>query len=229
MPIPKENKQINRSFMRDEVYNTLLNWITEGVLRPGEKLLDKDLAETLGVSRTPVREALRRLEDKDLVEAAASRWTRVSKISIEEAEQIYPIIWVLEELAVSMALSSLTDQDFEEMAAANADLKAAIDAKDPIRASQADAQFHDVLIRRSGNPHLINIIQDLKIKRHRLEVHYFEGSATASDSVVEHNQILEALKARRLDTALALIKSNWEASLERVRAQMQAENEDGEQ
>ena len=99
MPIPYDAKQLNRSLMRDEVYSTLLQWIMEGELRPGEKLLDTELAENLGVSRTPVREALRRLEDKALVEAAANRWTRVTKITVDAAELIYPIIWSLEPLA----------------------------------------------------------------------------------------------------------------------------------
>jgi DNA-binding GntR family transcriptional regulator len=67
MPIPKRIKPISRFTMREEVYSTLLMWIMEGELRPGEKLLDKELAEKMGVSRTPVREALRRLEDKGLV------------------------------------------------------------------------------------------------------------------------------------------------------------------
>jgi len=66
MPIPAKAKPINRLFMREEVYSTLLSWIMQGELRPGEKILDKELAEKMGVSRTPVREALRRLEDKEL-------------------------------------------------------------------------------------------------------------------------------------------------------------------
>jgi len=68
MPIPQGTKIINRSTLREEVYETILHWIMEGELRPGEKLLDSELAERLGISRTPVREALRRLEDKGLVE-----------------------------------------------------------------------------------------------------------------------------------------------------------------
>ena len=64
MPIPQKVMPINRPTIREEVYNTLLNWITEGKLAPGEKLLDKDVAANLGVSRTPVREAFRRLEDR---------------------------------------------------------------------------------------------------------------------------------------------------------------------
>ena len=119
MPIPQKAKPVNRSIMREEVYETLLKWIMEGVLRPGEKIVDTELAENLGVSRTPVREALRRLEDKELVEAAAGRWTRVAEITIDEAALIYPIIWKLEELAVDLAAAQLNEADFSRMAQAN--------------------------------------------------------------------------------------------------------------
>lgn len=223
MPIPQPQPSINRSFMRDEVYDTLLRWIMEGVLRPGEKLLDKDLAETLGVSRTPVREALRRLEDKGLVEASAGRWTRVAKINIEEAEQIYPVIWALEVLAADLAMARFTPDDFEAMARANADLDAAIRAREPVKASKADSRFHDVIIQKTNNPHLIGILEDLKVKRRRLEVIYFEGSAFASSSVAEHTEILSALRENRRQDVIQLIKTNWKGSLERVREQLQSE------
>ena len=88
MPLPSNNRPILRPSIREEVYDTLLSWIMDGVLKPGEKILDKDLASHLGVSRTPVREALRRLEDKHLVESAANRWTRISPILSDEPPMI---------------------------------------------------------------------------------------------------------------------------------------------
>ena len=195
--------------MRDEVYETLLGWIMNGDLLPGEKLLDTELAESLGVSRTPVREALRRLEDKGHVEASASRWTRVADISISEAAMIYPVIGALEELAVSLAMPNLTDNDFAEMEQANADLKAAIQARDPEKSSRADVRFHNVIIKKSENHHLSNILQDLKLKHRRLELIYFNGCALASDSVNEHDQIIAALKMRDCGKAAKLVQLNW--------------------
>jgi DNA-binding GntR family transcriptional regulator len=209
MPVPKKNKQIKRSSMRDEVYETLLEWIMRGVLLPGEKLLDKELAESLGVSRTPVREAFKRLEDKGYIKTSASRWTRVAGISISEAEMIYPVIGALEELAVSMAMPGLTDKDFAEMEQANADLKEAIKARDPDKSSKADAHFHDVIIKKSENHHLANILRDLKLKHRRLELIYFNGCVCASDSVNEHGQIIAALKVKDIERAARLVQLNW--------------------
>lgn len=75
--------------MRDEVYRTLRNWIITGKLKPETKLKDKDLSETLGISRTPIREALLRLEDDGLVITKANRWTLVAPIELKEAENLY--------------------------------------------------------------------------------------------------------------------------------------------
>jgi DNA-binding GntR family transcriptional regulator len=189
----------------------------EGELRPGEKLLDSELAEYLGVSRTPVREALRRLEDKALVEASANRWTRVTKITIDAAELIYPIIWTLEALALSAAMPLLTAREFAQMKHANADLARALDNHEPVNASKADARFHDVFIQASKNPYLIDILEDLKIKHRRLEVIYFEGTMCASDSVREHQKVLDALESNAANEAKAYIQNNWISSLARLR------------
>jgi DNA-binding GntR family transcriptional regulator len=217
MPIPEKTSQFNRASMRDKVYNTLLEWITEGVLKPGEKLLDKELAESLGVSRTPVREALGRLEEKALVEASANRWTRVARISMDEADLIYPIIWTLETLAASLALADLSDGDLREMEAANDNLARAIARGDALRASEADAAFHEVYIRKTGNHYLGDILHDLKIKHRRLEVFYFGGCSCAEASLAEHRQIIDAFRSKKLEKAVDLIRSNWQTSLERLR------------
>ena len=216
MPIPARPNQINRPSMREEVYGTLLNWIMEGVLLPGEKLVDKSLAENLGVSRTPVREALRRLEDKALVQTEANRWTRVAPIAPAEAQLIYPVIWHLEELAVDMALPHLTTADFSDMRKSNRALDQAILDRDPVAASKADTRFHNRFVRRCGNPYLAEIIQDLKVKHRRLEVVFFKGGTAARTSVAEHEQIVAALKAGQADRARRLIRANWQASLDQL-------------
>ena len=217
MPVPLKNNPISRSSMREEVYNTLLTWIMEGELRPGEKLLDKELAENMAVSRTPVREALMRLEDKGLVESSANRGTRVAKVSVKEPEMIYPIIWNLEELAIVQAMEHFTQADFKKMKDANSDLGRALEQENPVEAYRADARFHDIYIQCSQNYHLINILQDLKIKSRRVEVTYFEGYTIARRSMDEHNRILDALRAKDLDLIRSLIRSNWQNSLKRLK------------
>jgi len=217
MPLPAKNSEIPRPSIREEVYNKLLNWIMEGVLQPGEKIVDKELAEHMGVSRTPVREALRRLEDKNLVESAANRWTRVSEIPSEEPEMIYPIIQTLENLALSTAIQAMTEKDFKKMSRANSVLKSALKNNDPVAASKADAEFHSVFIARSQNFHLINILEDLKIRYRRLEVIYFKGMSYDDSSIKEHESIISSLRAGDIVLAKQIIHSNWEKSLELLR------------
>jgi len=218
MPLPVKESQIARPPIREEAYNILLDWIMEGFLRPGEKIVDKELAEHMGVSRTPIREALRRLEDRGLVESAANRWTRVSKISSKEPEMIYPIIWTLEKLALSIAISSMTEEDFTKMEQANNELKAALERNDPVAASKADARFHDIFIERSKNIYLIDIVKDLKIKYRRLEVNYFEGLSIAESSIEEHKAIISALRTGDIALAEKIIHLNWKRSLARLKA-----------
>lgn len=218
MPVPENSKQISRFSMREEVYNTLLKWVMEGVLLPGEKILDKDLASRLGVSRTPVREALRRLEDKELIVSSANRWTKVADVSLEEPERIYPIIWTLEELALSLVFPDITNADIKQMGTINKMMKKAVEDKDPVKASWADVEFHRVYIEKTKNYHLVSILDDLKVKYRRVEITYFSGSDYATDSLSEHDRILEALEEKNLNKALEQVRLNWQNSMKRIRA-----------
>jgi len=217
MPLPTAETRIQRPSIRDEVYTQLLNWIMDGTLKPGEKIVDKELAGHLGVSRTPVREALRRLEDKDLIESSANRWTRVAVIPPNEPEMIYPVIWALEKLALAGAINTLTQADLADMETANNRFRQALADKDPAAASQADADFHQVFINRSGNIHLMNILEDLKIRYRRLEVIFFKELSRDDSSIDEHKAIMQALADRDLDRAGHLLRSNWQKSLERFK------------
>ena len=217
MPLPAKENQIARPPMREEIYNKLLDWIMEGFLRPGEKIVDKELAEHMGVSRTPVREALRRLEDRGLVESSANRWTRVSKIPSKEPEMIYPLIWALEKLSVSIAISKMTEEDFIKMEQANNELKAALERNDPAAASKADTQFHSIILEKSQNPYLIDIVNDLKIKYRRLELNYFEGLSIAESSIEEHKALISALRTGGITLAEKIVHSNWKRGLERIK------------
>lgn len=216
MPLPDRMKKLNRPLMREEVYEALREWIVDGTLKPDEKMRDKELATALGISRTPVREALRRLEDEGLVESAANRWTRVSSVDIGEAHRIYPIIWSLESLAVSLAGPQMDDEDFEEMEAANIRLRLALEDTEAAAASKADRDFHSVFVRRSSNDDLVKILNDLKVRLRRLETMYFGGCVVADRSVAEHEEIIEALKSEDWKSATRAVETNWQESLKRI-------------
>ena len=216
MPIP-QTQILNRTFIRNEVYESLREWIVCGDLEPGEKLKDKELAAQLGVSRTPVREALRKLEDEGLVETAANRWTKVAPIALKDAESIYPIIQKLEELALTLAFAKISAQHIQEMQNANNRLKAALKSNDSQAAMQADEKFHRVLIDAADNSELRNILEQLKTKYQRIEVAYFSDADLLLASFEEHQMLIEALKEKNLEAANKALASNWQASIERLR------------
>jgi DNA-binding GntR family transcriptional regulator len=218
MPLPNSIDRIDRQLIRERVYDTLRDWIVRGLLEPNEKMRDVELADRLGVSRTPVREALRRLEDEGLVQTQANRWTRVSPVDVEDARRLYPILWSLECLAARLAGPRLEARDLDEMAQANDRLAQALSGKNATDASAADRDFHQIFVRRSGNPELIKIIEDLKVKMRRLENAYFGGPLVAQRSVAEHKRILNALRKKDVEGTVLAVEDNWRNSLDRIAA-----------
>ncbi len=216
MPIPEQVQKFKRPLAREEVYTTLQTWIVEGVYQPGETIRDQDLADALGVSRTPVREALQRLQDEGFVETATNRWTRVATLDLDEVKHLYPIFWTLEMLAISLGQDQLTTRDLESMREANERLREALFNKDAIAATKADYDFHQVFIQKSGNPDLMRILHEVKIRLRWLEVVYFRELIVALQSLKEHEAILDALEKGVYERAAKAIKMNWEESLKRV-------------
>ncbi|TCO54170.1 GntR family transcriptional regulator [Actinocrispum wychmicini] len=202
--------------LRDHVYARVLEWIVDGRLPPGTRMRDKDIADLLEVSRTPVREAIRRLEDEGLVTTEASRWTRVAELNVAAAEQIYPIRWTLEGLAISLGGPWPADR-IAELKAANKRLAKAVRAGDAAAAAKADSDFHDVIIAIADNTWLTSIVGDLTVHLRRLEVAYFAGGTTANQSVHEHKRAISALAKGDLGAAESAITENWQRSLDRIR------------
>ncbi len=205
-----------RMLLRDEVYRRVRDLIITGTLEPGTRLRDTEIAEELGVSRTPVREALRRLEDEGLVEMAASRWTRVAPLDVSEAERLYPIMWTLEGLAISLA-NEMPVAELSRLHDANERLRSALLARDGVAASQADADFHEILASASGNQELLRLTRDLRSRLRRFEVFYFGSMMLAERSFMEHEAIIAALEDRDLKEAARISEQNWRGSLDRLR------------
>ena len=216
MPIPP-NKLLSRSFISDDAYQSLREWIVKGELEPGEKLKDKELAAQLGISRTPVREALRKLEDEGLVKTAANRWTQVALVTLRDAECIYPIIQKLEGLALTLAAPKLSKQHIQQMQTANRSLNEALSSDDPYVAICADAAFHQILIDAADNPELSAILEQLKVKYKRIELAYFSYADSLIASCEEHQLLISALEAKNFQAAHQALACNWQASIERLR------------
>ncbi len=207
--------KIQRTLVRQEAYSRLRNWILDGTLAPGAQLRDKELAEQLGVSRTPIREALLRLEDEGLVKTKPNRSTLVSSIDFHNAFHLYSIIWTLERLALSQAFGSIADEHIQHMIDANDRFLQKMKAKDRFSALEADYDFHNVYIRLSQNQEIEKIISEIKTKLKRLDLYYFDKIKNAILSYDEHKKIIEALTQKNLPLAMEAVENNWKNSFNR--------------
>lgn len=209
-------EKLKRTFVREEAYLILRDRIIEGQLEAGQKLRDKELAEQLGVSRTPIREALLRLEDEGLVETKPNCSTLVSSIDVQQALPLYSIVWTLEQLALRQSFDRITEEHLNLMIEANERLSSALKGNDRLLAVDADKDFHAVFIELSQNKELQSILSSLKNKLKRIDLHYFKNGKKVHQSYEEHLLIIKALKNKDLPSALRAIESNWKASLSRL-------------
>ncbi len=223
MPLPSQLVTVANRRMRDQVYDALEGWIVDGTLRPGERMRDVEISELLGISRTPVREALLRLEEEGLIETAAGRWTRVAPVAQDQAERVYQLLWTLEPVAIKLAHGRLTVEQIDGMTRINEQLAHFMAVGDAVKASASDYELHQVFIAESRHPELIRIIRDLKRQMRRLEVTYFGGRLVAERSIAEHAQIIEALRDHDDGNRAAdLVGLHWHESLSRMRPHLEA-------
>jgi len=148
---PTDDLAITRLPLSEEVYRRLQHHIITLRLAPGEKVNDQAIAEMFGVSRTPVREALKRLEEEGLIFAKRGSRTIVTELDAEQAQQTYPIIPTLHGLAARLAGQMLTKNDLTELQTIHQQFTTAIDQQDTETALTLDDAFHDVFVKRSQN------------------------------------------------------------------------------
>lgn len=207
--------KLKRTFMKDEAYNQLRMWIITGKLQPGTKLRDQDLSDTLGISRTPIREALLRLENDGLVVTKANRWTLVSPLDLKEADDIYSIVWTLESLALEQAFPNITSKDIKDLEKLNENLNDMLKSGEQIEIIQADNEFHSKILQLSNNKELPKLLSTLKLRIQRIEMHYFR-EVNKNASYVEHSDLIDLIKNKELALAKQSIRANWKNSLDRV-------------
>ncbi|RCW45991.1 GntR family transcriptional regulator [Halopolyspora algeriensis] len=192
----------------EQVYRVLREKIEDGSLAPGEHLADGELAEELGVSRTPVREALRRLVDQGAVETVPGRYTRVAALDETEGAKVFPLHALLYGFATESALETLDNTDLTEMTAYNERMRIAVGEGDLEAAREADRQWHGVVLRRVDNPYLSLLLDTLSLHSRRLEALYFQDSRRARDSYRQHADIIAALRQGDRAAACALVRAN---------------------
>ena len=208
MPVPGERADTGRTLLRDQAYARLRDAILDGTLEPGEQLKDAELAEWLGLSRTPIREALARLEEYGLVETKPQSFTRVAPLSARDARDAFTVYAALEALAASLGVPRLTGGDLETMRAANRDFAQALATVDVDAALAADDRFHGVLVEAAANREITRSLERLRPKIRRLERARF-GSLAGRRSVEQHERIIALCGAGEAELAAEAVRANW--------------------
>jgi DNA-binding GntR family transcriptional regulator len=199
---------IARRSLADDAYEMLLRAIVAGELAPGQRIRDRELAEQLSVSRMPVREALKRLEDEGLVETVPNLATRVAPVRPERAAQAFPVIAALHGLAARLAVPGLAAADLAELERLDAERAAALARRDVVAAIACDDAFHDVLVRRSGNLELARALARLMPQVRRLDVLHFSALAD-TDFAADHAPLIDACRRGDAGEAAALTEENF--------------------
>ncbi len=209
MPVPASAAPVRTTLLRDTVHDRLRDAIVDGTLAPGEVVRDTELAGWLGVSRTPVREALLRLGETGLVRAAPGRSTVVAEIDLAEVREAHAVVATMHRLAVTEAVARLTSADLDRMRKANARFATAVDAQDTEAALAADDAFHAVAVDASANRALATVLDQFGPVVRRLERLRF-ASVAAVDSVALHDRLVAACAARDTDAAADVAFRTWQ-------------------
>jgi DNA-binding GntR family transcriptional regulator len=206
MPVPAEqNAVLERDLLRDRAYVAIRDAIVDGTLQPGERIRDQELQSWLGLSRTPVREALNRLEQDGLVETAPQRFTRVAPLDRRAAQDAFPVVAALHALAAELAHPRLVTADLQRMDEANYHFGRALQDGDVDAALAADDAFHEVFLKVSANSEIPKALDRLMPRVRRLERLRF-GSLSGRASVKQHERIVTAATP---DEAATRVKENW--------------------
>jgi DNA-binding GntR family transcriptional regulator len=207
MPIPTGSPAVDRSLLRDDVYRRLRDAIVDGTLTPGEQLRDGELAEWLGVSRTPVREALLRLAGSGLVVALPGRSTRVSTIDAPTVRDARDVVAAMHELAVRQTAGRLSDADLDRMRDANRRFAEALDAGDVGAALDADEEIHRVPVAALGNRAIEAVLEQFDPLVRRSERLRFTADGHAS--VELHTKLIDLIAAGDSQAAAAVAFEIW--------------------
>ena len=191
--------------LRDVVFYTLRQAILKGELEPGERLMEMQLAEQLGVSRTPIREAIRKLELEGLVLMIPRRGAIVAKITEKDLRDVLEVRSSLERLSTELACERMQDETIAELKQAQEAFKEALNQNDITLQAQRDVEFHDVIYKATGNLRLIQMLNNLREQMYRYRLEYLKHDLAHQTLIEEHEAIIEALSKRDKETATKII------------------------
>lgn len=207
MPIPTNLGTYTRISAKDYVLRQIQEWIIDGTFQPGEKLNDGQLAEALGVSRTPVREALKTLQGQGFIEMLPGKETRVTKIKDEDIFKIFAPLGALQSLAAEIATPLINQDTIVFLRNINAKIAQAIKKENFFDALKLDEQFHQKIIELTDNQYISSMNSILQAHGRRL--YFLKSVVLAHTCTKDHEEIIRAFERQDKEAAARIMKQNW--------------------
>lgn len=203
--------------LRDVVFNTLREAILKGELKPGERLMEMHLANRLGVSRTPIREAIRMLEQEGLAVTIPRKGAQVAKMTEKDLQDVLEVRDALDELAVVCACERMTQEQFVLLQKAMKDFEAATNTDDVRSIVETDEAFHDVIYAAAANPKLENIINSAREQMYRYRYEYVKDTSVYAQLIEEHKAIIAGFEKRDVEYVKKIMHTHLANQIDAVR------------
>ena len=194
--------------LRDVVFKTLRQGLLTGELKPGERLMEIHLANKLGVSRTPIREAIRKLELEGLVTMIPRRGAEVAQITEKSMKDVLEVRKVLDNLSVELACERITEEEKEQLKNACVDFEEAVKTGDFAMIAKTDVAFHDIIVAATRNIRLSQMVNNLAEQMYRYRFEYIKDSTQHARLVQEHEEICKGIVEGDKEKALSAIEAH---------------------
>ncbi|MBS3969193.1 MAG: GntR family transcriptional regulator [Clostridia bacterium] len=196
--------------LREIVLEALKDAIVNGKLKPGERLMEQQVAEELGVSRTPVREAIRKLEIEGFIIMIPRKGAYVSDISLKDIAQVFEVRAAMEALAAGLAAQRIADDQMEKLERKLVEVKNAVDNSDLDNIIHFDTDFHEIIYDASRNDRLVQILNNLREQIQRYRTASLASPGRLKDTLREHQELVDAISTRNVALAQKVAKEHIE-------------------
>ena len=211
--------------LREVVFNTLRRAILKGELKPGERLMEIALAERLGVSRTPIREAMRKLEQEGLVVMVPRRGAQVANITEKDLNDVLDVRIALENMAIEKACQYMTGEEMDSLREAVENFENMIEEGNLIELAEADVKFHEIIYKAANNKRLNQVLNNLREQIYRYRMEYLKEEDMRKVLVKEHEEIYQSIRNRDVKRAQEISFHHVENQRKAIICTIRAENE----
>lgn len=208
--------------MREKVYDTLKQMIIDGVIKPGERIIETEYSNKFQISRTPIREAIRMLELEGLVESQTTGGVIVKTLTREEISEIYKIRIALESLIIEEIIKKINNQDIKKLEKVLKNTKKAFEVKDIEKVFSLFTEFNQILYDIASLPKVTGMINNINLSLKRFRKLSIDNPSRKEEAFEDHVQILEAIKNKELSTAISINRMHLEKSMNFILSKLSA-------